>query len=253
MEPEESPDAAWVAALAATSLPAAERAVREAAGERQLFAHLEKEHRSEGRPSYVEIDAPLELQALVRLLRPRHVVEVGVSSGVSSAYLLNGLERNGAGTLHSVDLPKSPRSLRPGPARASWTIPEGRSSGWAVPDRLRKRWDLRLGDKADLLPVLAAELPRIDLFVYDVPHDDARSGREFRALDRRMPVASVAIVDHGPGGGLCAALRRWSRDRGTVPVCRTGLGLFGMRCGPRRRRGRARQAVAPPRVARAAT
>jgi hypothetical protein len=229
MHPERDPDPVWLERLTGRSPTACTRALAEASREARLYAHLEREHRREGRTSYVEIDAPLELEGLVRLLRPLHVVEVGVSSGVSSAYLLKGLQRNGRGTLHSVDLPSRVKSRRPDgrPSRASWSIPDGRASGWAVPAALRERWDLRLGDKRELLPALACELPRIDLFVYDVPHEDVESAREFRQLDQALSPRGVAIVDHGPGGGLCPALSAWARRRGRTPVGRRGLGLYG--------------------------
>jgi hypothetical protein len=236
MQFESEPDPRWVAGLANVPLSRAEKAVNEAARERTLFRHLEREHRTEGRSHYVEIDAPFELYAIVRLLRPLHVVEVGVSSGVSSAYILKALERNDRGTLHSIDLPK-PEVRRGGsPPRASWSIPSGRASGWAVPFRLRGRWDLRLGNKRDVIPLLANELARVDLFLYDVPHDDERDWSEFQAVDRRMRRGSVAIADHGPGGGLCEALRRWSLLRSATPTGRRGLGLYGARLGPPRAR-----------------
>lgn len=230
MREETDPDPDWVAALAAAPVNAARSAIDRAADERPLFRHLEREHRAEGRRSYIEIDAPLELHALVQLLRPRHVIEVGVSSGVSSAYLLAALERNGEGTLHSVDRPTRPRSSAKSPGGASWSLPPGRASGWAVPFDLRARWDLRLGDKARVLPLLAKELATAELFVYDVPHDCLQSAREFAELDPLFPRGAVAIVDHGPGGGPCPALRGWSARRGGRPVRRAGLGLFGARC-----------------------
>jgi len=233
MQPEVDADVPWVARLSGASDRTAARAVLAAEQQRKLFDHLAREHRSEGRRSYIEIDAPLELYALGRLLRPRHVVEVGVSSGVSSAYLLEALRANGRGTLHSVDLPKRPGRSAPARGSASWSIPAGRGSGWAVPSRLRGRWDLRLGDKAEVVPLLAEELRRIDLVVYDVPHNEADLDREFARLDPRVPAGAVVIVDHGPGGGLCRALARWARRRGSAPVGRTGLGLYGMRCGQR--------------------
>jgi hypothetical protein len=232
MEPEEDPDVAWVAHLAGCERAAAEHALAEATQERRLFTHLAAEHRREGRPSYVEIDAPLELYALVRLLRPRHVLEVGVSSGVSSAYLLQALDRNERGTLHSVDRPKREPvgARRPGrPLPASWALPSGRSSGWAVPEALRARWDLRIGDKRVVLPLLAEELDAIELFVYDVPHDDRSTRTEFGAFDSRLTPSGVVIADHGPGGGMCGALRWWARRRGTRPSGRQGLGLYGFR------------------------
>jgi|SRR5580658_4866995 hypothetical protein len=233
MQVETDPDVAWVAALAGVSLGRAKSAVEEAQGERALFRHLDRMHREGGRESFIEIDAPLELYALVRLLRPAHTVEVGVSSGVSSAYLLKALDRVGAGTLHSVDLPKTEKP-RPDGVRSrnpSWAIPPGRSSGWAVPFPLRKRWDLRLGDKREVVPLLADELPRVGLFVYDVPHNEADAAREFAALDRRMAKSAVVIADHGPGGGMCAPLGRWAVKRAAPPLRRTDLGLYGFRCG----------------------
>lgn len=231
MRAERDPDPAWVADLAHCSLARSNSLLREAARERRLFAQIEREHSKEGRSSYVEIDAPLELYAFVRELRPQHVVEVGVSSGVSSAYILQALDRNGEGTLHSVDLPSFPRgrSRRSAP-KESWTLPPGRSSGWSVPFSLRARWDLRLGDKRVVLPLLGEELPKVDLFLYDVPHEDRAAFREFLSVDVRMSSGAVAIADHGPGGGLCDALRRWSRTRGGTPLRRAGLGLFGFRC-----------------------
>ncbi len=236
MHPETDPDAGWVAGLTGRSVAVCERELRAASRNRRLYDHLARLHRSEGRESYVEIDAPLELEAITRLLRPRHVVEVGVSSGVSSAYLLRGLVRNGRGTLHSIDLPALPRPRKGAPPpRYSWSLPPGRSSGWAVPRSLRRGWDLRLGDKTDLLPLLARELPRIDLFVYDVPHDDAETAREFRILDRCLSPRGVVIVDHGPGGGLCPALAQWARRRGRLPLRRRDLGLFAFGPGASRR------------------
>ncbi len=234
MHPESDPDIEWVRALAGCARPAAEARLTEAARERRLFAQLDRAHRREGRRSYIEIDAPLELHALVRLLRPREVVEVGVSSGVSSAYLLHALEQNGVGTLHSVDRPsRPPRGA--GRSSESWTLPPNRDTGWAVPGPLWHRWDLRIGDKADVIPRLAGELDRIDLVVYDVPHNEADLEAEFALLDPRLPPGAVAIVDHGPTGDLCRALRGWARRRGTEAVRRQGLGLYGIRTGPRSR------------------
>ncbi len=233
MHPESNPDARWVATLAHVSEARAQQLVEEAQRERTLYRHLDRMHRVGGRPSYVEIDAPLELYALVRLLRPRHVVEVGVSSGVSSAYMLQALDRVGRGTLHSVDLPKleTPKLARGRRRSPSWALPPGRSSGWAVPFPLRARWDLRLGDKRRAVPLLAEEGFPVEMFVYDVPHSESDAAREFAAIDRRFRAGSVAIADHGPGGSLCAPLRQWARTRRADAVRCGELGLFGFRAG----------------------
>jgi len=231
---EVDPDVAWVARLSGASEPAVERALAEAQGETRLFRHLASRHRAGGRQFYVEIEAPLELYALTRLLQPRHIVEVGVSSGVSSAYFLQALSRNGRGTLHSVDLPRTVQPKRrgttgQGPSSGSWALPPGESSGWAVPFPLRSRWDLRLGDKADVLPLLGEELDTVDLFLYDVPHSDPAAFREFRSLDRRMTAGAVALVDHGGTTSQCPSLARWAKTRRASGSGRTGLGLFAFR------------------------
>jgi hypothetical protein len=229
MRPEPDADVGWVSSLAGASPARARHALDEARKESRLFGQLDRMHRAGGRSFYIEIDAPFELYALARLLQPRHVVEVGVSSGVSSAYFLKALERNGRGTLHSVDLPQEDR--RPAAARKnpSWSLPAGRSSGWAVPLSLRKRWDLRLGDKKEVLPLLAEELGEIDLFLYDVPHSDPGAYREFLSLDGRFHGGSVAMADHGGTQEVCPSLRRWARRRKASPLRRTNLGLSGFR------------------------
>lgn len=227
MQREDGADPDWVSALTGTSVGRATRAIEEARTDRALYRHLAREHSREGREHYGEIDTPLELHAIVRLRRPRHVLEVGVSSGVSSAYLLRALERNGAGTLHSIDRPKPPTRSRSGrPARRSWSLPAGRSPGWAVPGPLRDRWDLRVGDKSRVLPVLVEDLPTVDLLVYDVPHRDVESQREFRRVNDRMPAGGVAISDHGADGDKCAALAAWGADLGADVVGRCGTGLY---------------------------
>jgi Methyltransferase domain len=231
MQWEEQPDAGWVAALAGVSERRARDALGAAQAERRLFSSLQRAHRAGGRPSYIEIDAPFELYAIARLRRPRHIVEVGVSSGVSSAYLLQALERNSYGTLHSIDLPqyagRGGRQRRPD--TPSWVIPEGQSSGWAVPMSLRGRWDLRLGNKNAVVPILADDLPRVDLMVYDVPHSDRDAAREFRSLDRRFSSKGIAIADHGPGGGRCTALQGWAVRRAASAQRCGELGLYGFR------------------------
>ncbi len=231
---EVDPDAGWVARLSGASESAVARALAEAHRETRLFRHLAERHRTGGRKFYVEIEAPLELYALTRLLQPRHVVEVGVSSGVSSAYFLQALARNDRGTLHSVDLPRTVQpkkraSLAKTVSAGSWALPPGESSGWAVPFALRKRWDLRLGDKAEVLPLLGEELDEVGLFLYDVPHSDPAAFFEFRSLDPRMRSGAVALVDHGGTTSQCPSLARWARSRGSTGSGRSGLGLFAFR------------------------
>jgi hypothetical protein len=96
--------------------------------------------------------------AAVRALRPEIIVETGVASGVSSSYLLLALGRNQKGTLHSVEV--GDPSYRPA----------GRAPGWIVPDRLRSRWQLHIGDATTVLPELFQKLGEVDMFIHDSLH-----------------------------------------------------------------------------------
>ena len=236
MRRETDPDAAWVATLAGTSLAAARRALREAAGEEPLFRHIARRHREGGRKGYVEIDAPLELYALTRLLRPKRVVEVGVSSGVSSAYLLAALQRNRGGSLVSIDLPSRPRKPRAGkprPSTHSWTLPDGRSTGWAVPRRLRAGWTVLLGDKAD-------ELPR-----WQRTADRSTCSCTMSRTRTRPRSGSFAPSIRGWGGArwqssitvrAAVSARRWPDGRrGAAPYRRVGQGSVSTDSGAGRR------------------
>src|SRR5258706_1838053 len=89
----------------------------------------------------------VELYALVRAARPRLIVETGVASGQSSIHLLRAIAANGRGTLDSIDLPN---------VQEGSILPQGRATGWFVPESLRGPCRLHLGDARALLPALLA-------------------------------------------------------------------------------------------------
>jgi hypothetical protein len=107
------------------------------------------------------------LYALVRALRPRVIVETGVAEGVSSAFFLRALQDNGDGQLYSIDLPPSSTHLADGWA---YYMPEHETSGWVIPENLKHRWHLILGDSASELPRLLNSLVEIDMFLHDSLH-----------------------------------------------------------------------------------
>ncbi len=94
----------------------------------------------------------------IRAFQPETVVETGVANGVSSAYILLALQKNERGALYSVSL-KDPQYL-----------PVGKPLGWIVPESLRSRWNLLIGDSRGLLPSLLAKLGTIDVFIHDSLH-----------------------------------------------------------------------------------
>jgi cephalosporin hydroxylase len=95
------------------------------------------------------------LYLLVRAARPSVVVETGVLYGASSAHILAAMAANGAGELHSIDLPHDPREP---------------SAGFLVPGHLHRRWVLVEGDCRRELPPLLQRLRAIDCFHHDSLH-----------------------------------------------------------------------------------
>jgi hypothetical protein len=226
------PDAAWVSKLSGLTPSLVTGALMEASREASLTAHLDCARSRGNQIPPTELDSIVEMYALTRLLRPRHAVEVGVHSGAASAYILQALERNRAGTLHSIQYAEPELGLSRGQTRSGGSAGEahGQPPGWAVPLPLKRRWDLRLGDKAEILPLLGEELPHIDLFVYHAPHSDPGALREFQSIDRRLAPGAVAIADHGRSKPCCPSLARWAKNRRETPLGRRGLGAYGFRC-----------------------
>lgn len=107
------------------------------------------------------------IYALVRALKPRHVLEVGVASGGTSTHILSALEANGDGDLYSIDIEAN--------------------CGINVPERLRHRWSFNVAD------ALTADLPAAD-FVFE---DGAHTMEFGRAIYPRLKaLAPRAIVAH---------------------------------------------------------
>ena len=109
------------------------------------------------------------LYHLICLLRPNTVVETGVFRGISSAFILSALSRNRRGRLYSIDLPGASYEMPDG-GRDTSNLPPGEKTGFVVPESLRERWTLVLGDsKSELVPLLS-KLGEIDMFLHDSEH-----------------------------------------------------------------------------------
>jgi predicted O-methyltransferase YrrM len=107
------------------------------------------------------------LYLFTRAFHPEIFVETGVLNGFSSAFILLGMEHNRTGTLYSVDLPPVDERIR---AQGTGPLPPGKTPGWAIPDRLRIRHKLSLGDARILLPQILQVHAPVDVFLHDSDH-----------------------------------------------------------------------------------
>lgn len=188
---------------------------------------IRAEHVAEGRPHYAQFRAPLELYALVRLTEPDHIIETGVSSGVSSTHLLLGVRKNRHGAVHSIDLPIRQRGSRFSSRDSVVALPPGRPTGWAMPSELRDGWDLRIGASEVLLPGLVDELPSVGLFLHDSLHRPTHLTFELATVRPKLVPGAVVLADNTVWTGR--AFPRFARSVG-APVRRRGRSdLVGLR------------------------
>jgi hypothetical protein len=110
------------------------------------------------------------LYAAVRVCRPKVALETGVFDGLSSALILRAMERNARGELVSIDLPAQETIVDATSRMLEGALPPGCTSGWIVPEYLRGRYRLYLGDSKNLLPSALELYQRVDIFLHDSLH-----------------------------------------------------------------------------------
>ena len=119
----------------------------------------------------------------IRAFQPEIVVETGVANGVSSAYILLALQKNERGALYSVGL------------NDTQYLPAGKPLGWIVPELLKSRWNLLIGDSRTLLPSLLAELGTIDVFIHDSLHTYDHMLWEYRTASPYLRPGGLLFSD----------------------------------------------------------
>jgi Methyltransferase domain len=163
-------------------------------------------------------------------LKPKVTVETGVARGLTTRFLLEAMERNGCGSLFSIDLPPLiQRDLAV-------------ETGAAVPTSLRTRWTCVDGSSHRRLPALLDRLDRVDLFLHDSSHTTRNVLFELERVWKVLADGGVILVDdvgYNRGFGLFTTSKKnlWS----IVGRSDDGEGLVGLtvkspQARPRRRR-----------------
>ena len=201
----EVPDQIWDSILKETleevkTVPHADQIFERRAFIERYTADIQKRYGAHYSAGWVNFDDALFLYWLVRHLKPRTIVQAGVCNGLSSAFMMLALAKNGSdGRLHAVDLPPVFNSNDP-----AWTIsgnvygtviPEGKFSGWIVPDAYRHRFEVQSGDAKTLLPKLVDAVTSIDLFYHDSDHTYNHMMFEFREVKRKLARGGLIVAD----------------------------------------------------------
>lgn len=107
------------------------------------------------------------LYIFTRATQPEVFIETGVLNGFSSACILLAMEHNNIGRLVSIDLPSTEEEIL---NQGTGLLPDGKRTGWVIPDFLKHRHSLRLGRAEFLLPEVFEEVGAADVFLHDSDH-----------------------------------------------------------------------------------
>jgi predicted O-methyltransferase YrrM len=202
---DEVPDHSWHTLLAealveATSIPHASQVFERRTFIERYVAEIGRKYNAHYVPGWVNREDALFLYWLVRQARPRKIVQCGVCNGLSSAFMILGLVKNGPdGTLSVIDMPPVFD-----PADPAWTsegkvygvvIPEGKTTGWMVPDPYRDRFEVWNGDAKDLLPKMVDKVDSIDFFYHDSDHTYDHMMFEFHQAKRKLNRGGLVVGD----------------------------------------------------------
>jgi predicted O-methyltransferase YrrM len=184
----------------ASGIPGFEEVMERKAYIEKYLGRLERRYRSHYVAGWVSLIDAQFLYWVVRRVKPRTIVQTGVSNGLSSAFIMLALAKNGSeGRLHVIDIPAvfdpdDPAWTRKGAIHGE-VIPQGKSSGWMVPDMYRDRFAVELGDAKQLLPPLVDGLDTIDMFFHDSDHTYEHMTFEFEQAMRKLAPNSVIVAD----------------------------------------------------------
>jgi predicted O-methyltransferase YrrM len=178
--------------------------------EREVGARLSEDHRHDGGPALAQM-----VWTIVRHTHPGTVVETGVARGVSSAFILDALDRNASGNLWSIDLP---------PIHPAWRL----ETGSAVPERLRSRWTYIHGASRRHLPGLLAELGRLDMFVHDGWHTLETQTMEFDLAWPCLADRGVLICDDAQSSAAFVTLAEKTGREPYIVAERGKQGVVGL-------------------------
>lgn len=192
LEPLNLEHLAWfVADLAGSSVAEARAVIDEIRTDGELAEHLRRATEASDRRGLMDREVRLGRRvgwyALVRLLRPQHVVETGTDKGLGSCVLAAAVLRNDSGRVTTIDI---------NPA-----------AGALITGRYADVVDVRIGDSLDLL----AELDEVDFFLHDSDHSSEHEAHELSAVAARLTPDALVLSDNAH---VTWELPRWAEDNG---------------------------------------
>lgn len=178
----------FVAEVAGIPVGSARNYITELEEDGVLIEHIRRSTAASTRrrlaDSEVRFHKRLGWYALIRALRPRHVVETGTDKGLGTVVLAAALIRNGHGRLTTIDV-----------------HPE---SGYLIREQYAQVVDRRLGDSLEVIKTLTEP---VDFFLHDSLHTKEHEIAEFDAVLPRLSDDGVVLSDNA---SKTDALAEWA-------------------------------------------
>ncbi|MEM3715121.1 MAG: class I SAM-dependent methyltransferase, partial [Nitrososphaeria archaeon] len=127
----------------------------------------------------IEPESRLLLYMLVRLARPKTVVETGVANGVSTFFILNALRSNNFGLLTSIDISVDVATF--------------------LNDDEKQRWNLEVLDvrknPRKQFEEIINNLPNISIYLHDSDHSYTWQKMEYMSAYSRLEQGGILLSD----------------------------------------------------------
>lgn len=147
-------------------------------GDRTLRTHIEtvtanaaRRGLADSTPRYAR---RLGWYAMIRALKPQHVVETGVDKGLGTCVIAAALLRNGSGRVTSLDINPEAGYLAQG-------------EPWS------EVVDLVIGDSIESIGALTVP---VDMFLHDSDHSSKHERREFTAVEPHLAPGALLLTDN---------------------------------------------------------
>ena len=72
------------------------------------------------------------------------------------------------------------------------SFPQNKNVGWLVPEKLKKNWELRLGNSKTLLPEILKDVKKCDLFLHDSDHSFEHMTWEYETIWPHLRMALLS-------------------------------------------------------------
>jgi cephalosporin hydroxylase len=162
-----------------------------------------------------------ELYILIRGLKPEIVIETGVARGGSTATILEAMDKNQKGELHSIDATK----FRD-PRENDGYTPE--MIGTIMRIRQHPRWRFHEGFSQDVLPKLVREFSeaqkKVGLFIHDSDHGPECVKFELFAVSPAIAPGGFVASHDAFCFGNKPAFRAFEREQGDFKIYFEGKG-----------------------------